>query len=98
MSDELTEFEVKLLESIKNITGYGLSKYFIQNIRKIMPPTCTENERKFLDRVREGNLYTSESKDSVVKSFIVFGNPENECSIIMQSDFPGINLKELVNE
>jgi hypothetical protein len=59
MSDKLTEFEEKVLDIL-----YGYEKNpelnfisFIEQLRKIMPPVCTLNDRKFLDEVKEKGKY-----------------------------------------
>jgi len=56
--NKLTEFEEQLLKVIENsckesgIYEIPSSDILISKLRQIMPPTCTTNERKFLDLAR----------------------------------------------
>jgi hypothetical protein len=56
---ELTDFEKKLDELVKSYSYCSGEHQFpnhysyYEDLRKIMPPTCTENERKFLDKLKE---------------------------------------------
>ena len=59
MKNKLTEFEentLQLVEKYKEIKCYYQID-FVSDLRKIMPPTCTPNERKFLDEVKEKGEY-----------------------------------------
>jgi hypothetical protein len=68
---ELTEFEEEIAEYVyqyANEKSY-LMENFIQDLRKIMPPTCTPNERKFLDTLKESKslmmtVFTAEGIES----------------------------------
>jgi hypothetical protein len=62
MSDKLTEFEEKVLDIL-----YGYEKTpelnfisFIEQLRKIMPPTCGKEQRKFLNEVESNGKIDSE--------------------------------------
>lgn len=56
------KFELDILRFISKHTDTGGCFYhsdFLTDLRQIMPPTCSTNERKFLDRVKEiGELDT----------------------------------------
>jgi hypothetical protein len=61
---------------------------FVEDIRKIMPPVCTVNERKFLDEMKEkAKPYISQDE--------IIGLTIPNYSTLFQSDFE-INLSELV--
>jgi hypothetical protein len=94
MEYKLTEFEQLLVQVIKdNIETYSYyfdENAFIKDFRQIMPSTCTENERKFLDRVRADLVYDG---NVLVK---IFGG--SHTTIIDEVDFPDIDLKALVEE
>ena len=88
---DITEFEEKLLEAVRKAKFLGeafSAKPFLEYVRQIMPPTCTTNERKFLDRVREIGKWETFMKGTGIKL--------NKDSKIMQRDFTELNLKELV--
>jgi hypothetical protein len=91
---ELTEFEIGLLNRIKKVTGYGMSDSFIADLRKIMPPTCTKTERKFLDEIKRNGKIDSDG-------YLVFSSyePYNDSpgTQLDQSDFEA-NLSELVEK
>jgi len=98
MEYKLTEFENKVLEVLEQ-SAYISSTYvqdevdyatFIDLLRKIMPPTCTPNERKFLNRLNK-DFYYNEVENGIT-------NKGNEYDILYQDTFPDINLKELVDE
>jgi hypothetical protein len=55
-----------------------------------MPPTCTPNERKFLDRIKEIGAWIDPEDTST------FGEIDLPNGYIELMDFPDINLKELV--
>ncbi len=91
MSDKLTEFEEKVLDIL-----YGYEKNpelnfisFIEKLRKIMPPTCTPNERKFLDEVRD------KAKLISANVYVIYREPHKIGSVIFAKDFDA-NLSELV--
>lgn len=91
--NKLTEFEEKIWGVVVNtITDRFIVKNktaFITDLRQIMPPTCTKNERKFLDEIREkgGFLKYSDGQE-------VIDLPN---SVINQKDFDS-NLPELVEK
>lgn len=90
--DKLTEIEKQIMTLVwKSIAGTGLlEQTFIEGLREIMQPTCTANERKFLDEIREkGEWFKSmiPGKDALWL----------DSSCIRQSDFES-NLQELVDE
>jgi hypothetical protein len=88
--NKLTEFEKKLYAIAHRTILIGSKDDFIADLRQIMPPTCTPNERKFLDRVREiGELV--DYGDENLTDVIIFPTGKLDCI-----DFPGVNLKELV--
>ena len=79
MSDmELTEFE-KLIYDLVITWSLPIDeeikpankKHLIESIRKIMPPTCTTNERLFLDEIRK---------------YFTFGDYESEKVISFEGD------------
>jgi hypothetical protein len=91
----MSEFENKLLEIIRecpDVDNEFLEDQLLDNIRKIMPPTCTENERKFLDWlcVFECTGLSGDNEDAL---YIAPGG-----SMMHSKDFPDVNLKELVEE
>lgn len=53
--NKLTEFEESLVEFVQEYfdTKINFKLNFIKRLRQIMPPTCTPNERKFMDEIRE---------------------------------------------
>lgn len=59
--NKLTEFEEKIWGVVVNtITDRFIVKNktaFITDLRQIMPPTCSANERKFLDEIRDNFVY-----------------------------------------
>jgi hypothetical protein len=88
-NNKLTEFEIGLLNRIKKVTGYGMSDSFVEDLRKIMPPTCTKTERKFLDEIKE--------KAKLIRPnvYAIFPEPLKLRSVIFAKDFEA-NLSELV--
>lgn len=85
--DELL-FEINLMAD-RMFVG-NISKFqFSEILRQIMPPTCSPNERKFLDRIKEIG-YVSVSGL----------NLENETmlAILNKAMFPDVNLSELVEK
>ena len=72
-----------------NYGDNGETTYESQQRVKGMPIgfTCTPNERKFLDRVRE--LFRHVDSSGEIATF-------DGQSVLKFIDFPGINLKELV--
>jgi hypothetical protein len=70
---------------------YNIHNKKVTDLRQIMPPTCTANERKFLDRVRETYKYSPGGRS------IYRVNVGYDPTILYPQDFPDIDLKELVN-
>jgi hypothetical protein len=93
MEDKITEFEHKLLRLVDNAIDKGLDFdpwVFITDLRKIMPPTCTLIERKFLDEVREKGEYEQNG------SFYFYGKINmGYDGYINQAGF-NANLKDLI--
>jgi hypothetical protein len=93
MEDKLTEFEEKVwMVVVGSITDVFMSKNkkkFIADLRKIMPPVCTPNERKFLDEVKE--------KAKLIRPnvYVIYREPHKIGSVIFAKDFEA-NLSELV--
>ena len=60
-------------------------------------PTCTELERKFLDRIKNNSKYVEKlhyTPDGQMRDGILIGKETD--SVLFQCDFPGIDLKELL--
>jgi hypothetical protein len=95
---ELTEFEAKMIHIVMyNKYGHGSNfntEEFIADLRKIMLPTCTLNERKFLDEIKRNGKIDSDG-------YLVFSSyePYNDSpgTQLDQSDFEA-NLSELVEK
>jgi hypothetical protein len=88
---ELTEFEERAINACRRYRmddDYSLED-FIEAIRKIMPPVCTPNDRKFLDEIRE--------KAKLIRPnvYAIFPEPLKLRSVIFAKDFEA-NLSELV--
>jgi hypothetical protein len=62
MEDKLTEFEENVLKFVKKYkemkSYYQID--FIYDLRKIMPPTCGKEQRKFLNEVESNGKIDSE--------------------------------------
>jgi hypothetical protein len=91
---ELTKFEQKVISMIHGFidnSGY-LEKDFIEDLRKIMPLTCTETERKFLDEIKGRGEYLEYAN----AKRIVFGHIDQGVkSTLYQDDFE-TDLKDLI--
>ncbi len=92
MEDKLTEFETELIHMIDDYVfdgAGGVTESFIEQLRKIMPPVCTPNDRKFLDEIRE--------KAKLIRPnvYAIFPEPLKIRSVIFAKDFEA-NLSELV--
>ena len=91
---ELTEFEEGAINACRRYRmddDYALED-FIEDLRKIMPPTCTKTERKFLDEVKERSWYVT---NPALNLFCIEIRSKHSNVILHQSDFKS-NLKELV--
>jgi hypothetical protein len=92
---KLTDFEQQVLNSIDlRDTGFGIDKdSFLEDLREIMPPTCTKNERKFLDEIKEKFQHGKYNEQTV----LCYSDNHNVdlYSLIYQDNFES-NLKELV--
>lgn len=91
---ELTEFELGLKAIIETyfLDDNHTDEKLFQAIRKIMPPTCSKNERAFLDEIREkGDMA---GFDFYPNRWIKMRGSEN--TVIHQIDFTKTNLFELV--
>lgn len=93
--NKLTEFEEKIVAIYKEcLFAEHFPETFLRRLRQIMPPTCTKNERKFLDWIREKLRYEyEEHKDGSVTNMICNGS-----SMLQQEHFPDVNLAELVEK
>ena len=92
--NKLTEFEHEALLCAKrylSIPSFD-DDNFIENLRKIMPPTCTPNERKFFDLLRERSTYDSWREE------LIFVGEDGEYNTLKQYHFEGIDLKEFVRK
>jgi hypothetical protein len=90
MEDKITEFEERIRIIYSNCVAYNKGAIgFIQDLRKIMPPVCTPNDRKFLDEIRE--------KAKLIRPnvYAIFPEPLKIRSVIFAKDFEA-NLSELV--
>jgi hypothetical protein len=70
---ELTEFEERAINACRRYRmddDYAMED-FVEDIRKIMPPTCGVEQRKFLDEVEQLKALTNEEVSFV--SFDDFG-------------------------
>jgi len=93
--NKLTEFEAKLRDLIQDTIDKPQGKHkFFSDLRKIMPPVCTLNERKFLDEIKRNGKIDSDG-------YLVFSSyePYNDSpgTQLDQSDFEA-NLSELVEK
>jgi hypothetical protein len=90
---DLTEFEEGIIDYLENNPEHAKEE-FIFYLRKIMPPTCTENERKFLDEIKEKSWH-------VGNKWLELDCIEIKCkhnnAILNQKEFQS-NLKELVEK
>lgn len=86
--DKLTETEKQIMSlAWQSISGTGLlEQTFIEGLRQIMPPTCTSNERAFLDEIREKGKYNENIGCVYIKG---------TASELYERDFKVV-LKELV--
>jgi len=91
---ELTEFEENLLQIVKKYRtdNFYHSTDFMTDFRKIMPPICTETERKFLDGVKV-NFILDEDGDLEIRNTRSILGKKN---YIFQHDFLETNLKDLI--
>ena len=91
MGDKLTEFEERIRMIYENCVAYNKGAIgFIADLRQIMPPTCTPNERKFLDEISEKGKFCRSALAG--KDALWFNQ-----SCLRQSDFQA-NLSELVDK
>lgn len=96
--NKLTEFEEKALEGICRALGYdrlfpGYKSAIIYELRQIMPPTCTPNERKFLDEIKIKGFLEKNDKLQILGDGIYIGRH----SKLLIEDFDS-DLSELVGE
>jgi len=64
--NKLTEFEEKIFDlvikwslPVNQSINSANKKVLTESIRQTIPPTCTPNERKFLDEIREKGYWAS---------------------------------------
>lgn len=91
--ENLTEFENKLLQLLYPIKEETWFKNFISDFRRIMPPTCGEEQRKFLDELAIKYELKTEIVDNT--SFVYLANAP---SIIYQYDFKADLQKVMTGE
>jgi len=87
---EPSEFEVNLISLIAEMTGFRRWWWdtdFLADLRQIMPPTCTPNERKFLDEIKE------KGRKSILDRIFFIGDE----GLLDQSEFDS-NLSELMEK
>jgi hypothetical protein len=91
---KLTDFEQQVLNSIDlRDTGFGIDKdSFLEDLREIMPPTCTKNERKFLDILKFEGI----GEDLTGEWEMILSRHNRGTWIFTDKQYPEINLKELV--
>jgi hypothetical protein len=98
MEDKLTEFEENVLKFVKKYkemkSYYQID--FIYDLRKIMPPTCGKEQRKFLDEVEEigkldndGDIFELFDGESMTLNF------EKNFSTIFQKNFM-VNFSKVI--
>lgn len=98
---ELKEFDEKVIEALEESASVSCTYVqdeviydkFLSLLRDIMPPTCTANERKFLDEIREKGEMSG--YDFYPNRWMKMRDSED--TTICQGDFE-TNLRELVNE
>jgi len=92
---ELTKFEQKVLQALEssacNHVDYVRDEVdyteFIEKLRKIMPPICGSEQRKFLDILeQESSHYSGKFNRISLRGFN-----------IPSSAFPEINLSKVIN-
>ena len=92
MEDKITEFEENVLKFVKKYkemkSYYQID--FIYDLRKIMPPVCTETERKFLDELKEKYEWDNDDR--------VLSNKEGSKIDVIHQDHFDANLSELVEK
>jgi hypothetical protein len=90
---KLTEFEERIRMIYENFVAYNKGAIgFIQELRNIMPPTCTLNERKFLDEIKIRG-YLNDFQD------LIISEPKDYAfSALRKKDFLDIDFKELVEK
>jgi hypothetical protein len=92
MEDKITEFEERIRMIYLNCVAYDKGAIgFIEQLRQIMPPTCTLNDRKILDEIKE--------KAKLIRPnvYVIYREPYKIGSVIFAKDFEA-NLSELVEK
>lgn len=95
MSMKKPEIKKGSLDRIREKFGHHFDEIDPQEIHELFRGhsyECTENERKFLDRIKEIGQYNPPG---------TFYNPPNLCigsSYCEEIDFPGIDLQNLVEK
>ena len=96
---ELTKFEHKLLRLVNNAINKGLDFdpwVFITDLRKIMPPTCTLNERKFLDKIKKDGEYDDDFGIQTINIYDEESNHDDMMCTFNSVVFSDMNLKDLI--
>jgi hypothetical protein len=89
---KLTEFEERAINACRRYRmddDYALED-FIEDLRQIMPPVCTETERKFLDELKEKYEWDNDDR--------VLSNKEGSKIDVIHQDHFDANLSELVKK
>lgn len=92
---QLSEFESKLMRLLFPLWGEDWFQDFLSHLRQIMPPTCTANERKFLDRVSDMEISKTYRRPEEIKLFLKSSNP-SRLSYLYGSQFPDVDILKLV--
>jgi len=98
MSDKLTEFEEKVLDIL-----YGYEKTpelnfisFIEKLRKIMPPTCGKEQRKFLNEIEKSDI----DNEIMWDTFVMSDGKGNSTKVIGANfanvDIPNVDLYKVI--
>jgi hypothetical protein len=95
---ELTEFEERAINACRRYRmddDYAMED-FVEDIRKIMPPTCGKEQRKFLDEVEEigkldndGDIFELFDGESMTLNF------EKKFASIFQKNFM-VNFSKVI--
>jgi hypothetical protein len=97
MEDKLTEFEERTRMIYENCVAYNKGAIgFIQELRQIMPPVCTETERKFLDKIKKDGEYDDDFGIQTINIYDETSNHDDMMCTFNSVVFSDINLKNLV--
>jgi len=92
--DKLTKFEIGMKRIIEEyfLDDNHTDEKLFHAIRQIMPPTCTPNQRKFLDIIERDGMLDGDDNLRIPDAF----NESWGATEINAKDFPDVNLSELV--